>query len=91
MYAGWRGRTLVSLITTVFVAIVGNLSGNAENLSGKTKFCRENQSIHRETAIDSPVAQLTIPLLWPERTTILPEREANVLIAVHFYPSFFNL
>jgi hypothetical protein len=45
MYAGWRGRNLAPLISTVFVATVGILSGKAENLSG-------NQSIHLETAID---------------------------------------
>jgi hypothetical protein len=55
-----------------------NSVGKAENLSGKTKFCRETQSIHCETAIDSPVVQLIIPLPWPDRTTILPEREAKV-------------
>ena len=31
MYTGWRGRTLAPLISTVFVATVGILSGKTEN------------------------------------------------------------
>ena len=31
MYTGWRGRTLAPLISTVFVATVGTLSGKTEN------------------------------------------------------------
>ena len=59
MYTGWRGRTLGSLISTVFVAIVGILSGKAEKLSGMTKFCREIKAfMAKQQAIEKKLADL---------------------------------